>query len=229
MRKTIGMLLILVLLLAVLAPISALADDTVYSYGFLLYRVEDGGIVIVGYVGDEETEVYVPNSIGAYPVSVIAAGAFDDAPDVRTVYLPDTIMEIQPGAIPTAIGIVRDYNLDAGSDQNRQGSTVVDNAVQGQIGTVASGGDSAAMSEGTSLEFEEVLDDEEILPPPPTETPAPSPSASPTPAPDASPAAVETKAPEAEETKSASPVGWIAAVAIIVLGGGLWFLLRRKK
>ena len=53
MKRQIAWLLIALLLLAAL-PIGTIADETVYSQGYLLYRIEDGGITICGYVGDDD-------------------------------------------------------------------------------------------------------------------------------------------------------------------------------
>ena len=87
MKRRIALLLI-VCLLMLAVPLHAFADDTLYSQGYFLYRIEDGGITIYRYVGDDEEAVIVPNMIANYPVSKIAAGAFDNCPQVKTIYLP---------------------------------------------------------------------------------------------------------------------------------------------
>lgn len=120
MKKSIHILLALVLILAFAAPLTAYADDTVYSHDCLLYRIEDGGAVICGYIGIEEESVVVPNILSACPVSAVAAGAFSEPGALKTIYLPDTIMEIEEGAIPAGIQVVRDYNLANGTGQNTE-------------------------------------------------------------------------------------------------------------
>ena len=91
----------LVLLLVSFLSFSALAAR--YTEGYFYYDLVDGGIVITGYFGKENT-VRLPNQIAGYPVSSIAAGAFLDT-TVRQLYLPDTIMEINENAIARDITV----------------------------------------------------------------------------------------------------------------------------
>ncbi len=113
MKKLFAALMATLFVVLLCVSATACAEETLYSLGTLLYRVEDGGVTIVSYVGEDEEIVVIPNRIGEYPVSKIAAGAFDYAEGVTVIYLPDTIMEIEPGAIPGNVAVVRDYNLYA--------------------------------------------------------------------------------------------------------------------
>lgn len=65
----------------------------------------------------------------------------------------------------------------------------------------------------------------------PSPTPSPSPTASPSPLPSPEESPVEvTAATQAEEDDERFPVGWVAAIALILVGGagaGIWYLRRR--
>lgn len=67
-----------------------------------LFRWEatDNGIVITGYLGDEEI-VSVPGKIQGQTVTTIAADAFRDA-QCHTVILPDTLLSLEEGAFRNA-------------------------------------------------------------------------------------------------------------------------------
>ena len=95
MRKRVScFLLTIALFLGLCLP--ALAAET-YIHGYFRYTVEDQSVTIIAYTG-REAEVTVPNMIAGNPVNTIAAGAFSENPYVKTVYLPDTVTEIQEGA-----------------------------------------------------------------------------------------------------------------------------------
>ncbi|MGN0606863.1 MAG: leucine-rich repeat protein, partial [Oscillospiraceae bacterium] len=70
-----------------------------YTEGYFRYEVsEDGGCnYITEYFGREET-VTVPSIIVSKPVYSIKSGTFSNLNSVKTVYLPDTIGEIEDGA-----------------------------------------------------------------------------------------------------------------------------------
>ena len=93
MKKSVLCVIFALILLAA-TPICAAAD---YIHGFFRYTVEDESVTITSYKGREE-EVTVPAMIGGNPVNVIAAGAFANNENVKTIHLPDTIMTVQPGA-----------------------------------------------------------------------------------------------------------------------------------
>ena len=83
---------------------TALADtgrSTEYTAGAFKYVIVDGEIVITEYFG-KESEVTVPAQIGYKPVTVIESGAFDDAPEVEKVIVPEGT-EIQSGALPSNV------------------------------------------------------------------------------------------------------------------------------
>lgn len=88
-----------------------------YGHHYFEYYVKDSGIQICGYLGDEEV-VTVPNFISGLPVYAIVDGAFADCPSVKVLNLPDTIMEIEEGAISSSISVVymgNSYNNQSGS------------------------------------------------------------------------------------------------------------------
>lgn len=75
-----------------------------FGHHFFEYWIEDGGIQICGYLG-EETEVTIPNSISGLPVYAIVNGAFSDCPSVQILNVPDTVTEIEEGAISANIAV----------------------------------------------------------------------------------------------------------------------------
>ena len=83
-------------------PVQAHAGTT-YTEGALYYTVDDHSITITGYFG-RDAEVTVPAMIAGDPVNTIAAGAFDGTAATQ-VNLPDTIMEIQEGAIGSDVSV----------------------------------------------------------------------------------------------------------------------------
>ena len=105
MKKYLSILLSVLLLTALLCT-TAYASD-IYDQGYFKYRLEDGGVTIVLYFGNESV-VEVPNQISGTPVSKIAAGAFTNCPEVTQVILPDTIMEVEAGAFGSGISV--DYS-----------------------------------------------------------------------------------------------------------------------
>ncbi|MCR5294712.1 MAG: hypothetical protein K6E30_05995 [Lachnospiraceae bacterium] len=87
-----------------LLPVEVRAS-AVYTNGYFRYISEDQSVTIVSYFGREEV-VRVPNRIAGNPVNVIAKGAFSDNKNVKTVYLPDTIMSVEEGAFGSAQSVV---------------------------------------------------------------------------------------------------------------------------
>ena len=72
----------------------------IYTEGTLEYQIEsDGSITIVGYFGSDEI-VYIPSSIAGHPVNTIGSGAFDGS-SALVVYVPDSVISIQEGALGT--------------------------------------------------------------------------------------------------------------------------------
>lgn len=106
----IARLLCICLSLLLLLSTAAFADNTVYTEGTLYYTVADECITITGYFG-KAAEVTVPNVIAGMPVSVIAKGAFVGT-NATVVYLPDTIMEVQEGAIGPGVKVVFASNTE---------------------------------------------------------------------------------------------------------------------
>lgn len=93
-----------------LSAISAWAATT-YTEGYFNYIIEDESITITYYKGSA-SEVTVPNSLVGYPVSKLAAGSFSKCTTLRKLNLPDTIVEIEEGALPQGITVVYDSNTD---------------------------------------------------------------------------------------------------------------------
>lgn len=102
--------LILVLLMTCMT-VTALA--AVYTEGAFWYTVADDSVTITGYFGDEET-VWVPASITGLPVNTIGAGAFAGTP-AKTVYLPDTVLVVEGGAVDIGTRLVYDAYAAGGS------------------------------------------------------------------------------------------------------------------
>ena len=97
MKKIISLVMACVFTFAL--SVTAFAET--YTNGYFQYTVEDSSVTITKYFGTEET-VTVPNMIAGNPVNTIAAGAFDGNDAVKSVTLPDTITEVQPGAFAAA-------------------------------------------------------------------------------------------------------------------------------
>lgn len=89
-------------------PFMCLCEDNIYGHGYFEYKIIDNGIVIVNYLGNEE-EVSIPNSIANMPVYKIEKNAFIKG-CIKVVKIPDTVTEIEDGAIGLNITIVLDYN-----------------------------------------------------------------------------------------------------------------------
>jgi len=229
-RKTI-LALLLALLFVMMRPTAAsavLEEGVIYSQGYLLYQLSDGGIVIVGYVGDDEEEVVVPNFLAGYPVSVIAAGAFEDAEYLKVIYLPDTIMSIEEGAIPAGISVVRDYNLKTDVTVNPATGTV-DPATLPEpsqpTGEIVYQNEETGVTvvDETFLYPVEIIEDE--LDDDPVPTPSPAPTAKPTP----SPAPDPTAAPDVETATEPGNGMLLGSVAAVMLLAALVIVLARRR
>lgn len=105
------MLILLATLMVLAFAIPSLADNTVYTEGTLHYKIGDGTITIVGCFGKNE-KVTVPAMIAGIPVNTIASGAFAENTYVKTVYLPDTISKVEPGAFASWITVIYNANTD---------------------------------------------------------------------------------------------------------------------
>lgn len=62
------------------------------------YTVSDGGVTITAYVG-EKTVAIIPETIEDMPVVAIAKTAFAGREDLRGLYIPDTVTDIEAGAL----------------------------------------------------------------------------------------------------------------------------------
>ena len=113
MKKLLAVMLA-VFLLAAITP-AAFADDTVYTEGTLHYTISNDSVTIVDCFG-KDAEVTVPAMIAGCPVNTIASGAFAENEYVQTLYLPDTITTIEPGAIGGWIHVVYNANTDHPQD-----------------------------------------------------------------------------------------------------------------
>lgn len=101
-------------LVGVSAP-AARADGTVYTEGTLYYTIANESITITGCFG-RDAEIHVPAMIAGIPVNTIAAGAFAENPYVQTVYLPDTISKVEPGAFGDWVKVIYNANTDHPQD-----------------------------------------------------------------------------------------------------------------
>ena len=103
--------LIMVLALTLLIFRGTALAAAVYTEDDFYYEVQGEAIVITGYFGTD-TEITLPDRIAGYPVSKIAQGAFKDTDTVKTINLPDTIMEIEEEAIAQGMKVVYMSNAD---------------------------------------------------------------------------------------------------------------------
>lgn len=105
---------------------------TVYTEGALNYIIENGTIVITKYFGTDP-DVVIPSSINNAPVVEIAKGAFDDS-NAKTIIIPDTVTNIEEGAIPkdvkreivsgtTSIYDDEEYQEEINNDNNNEKPT----------------------------------------------------------------------------------------------------------
>ena len=81
-----------------------------YTEGCFRYEVTDGVITITEYFGREEN-VTVPSMIAGTPVSIIGENVFPDGCGVKTVNLPDTIMQVQDNSFGSSIAVVYNSNI----------------------------------------------------------------------------------------------------------------------
>lgn len=210
---------ICVLLLAFCLQVTAFAD---YTYKSFNYTEENGSVTITGCFGDDET-VVVPAVIAGNPVNSIAAGAFDGNTSMKTLYLPDTVMVIEDGALPVGVRLQFYVNEDSSVE-------------------FVPPEDEFSIEEDELDLDDDTLDGEQ---PPATETqqpvetpttleeamasPEPTPTAEPTLEPAAEPAPEVTSEPIAETAESAGfPIGAVVVVAL-VLAAAVLLILRKKK
>lgn len=100
------------LMFAFLFNIVSVSAATTYTEGDYNYIIEDQSITITYYKGNAR-EVTVPNSLVGYPVSKLAKGAFMNSSSLRKLNLPDTIVEIEEGALPEGITVIYDSNTES--------------------------------------------------------------------------------------------------------------------
>lgn len=102
-------LLFLALLLNTLI-VNVIAEESIYGHGYFEYVLEDDGVAIVNYLGNEN-EVYVPEEIASFPVYKICTRSFMNCDNTQVLYLPDTIIEIDENSISDSIEIIFNYNV----------------------------------------------------------------------------------------------------------------------
>ena len=101
-----------------LSFIFACASSETYTSGYFYYIVEDDSVSITGYFGKDE-EAEVPSSIAGLPVSKICTGAFTSSRNLKTIYLPDTIMTIGNEAFRSDQKVIYS-GMAAGDDRNSE-------------------------------------------------------------------------------------------------------------
>lgn len=104
-------ILVFVAMLAIMMSSFVAMAATIYSEGYFRYTDNGGSVTIVEYFGKEET-VTIPNMIAGEPVSKIAKGAFANS-NVKSVYVPDTVVSIEAGAFPSGTEV---YFLESSSE-----------------------------------------------------------------------------------------------------------------
>ena len=213
------------------------ASAETYNHGYFKYRLEDGGVTITLYFGNEET-VTVPNQISGTPVSKIAAGAFANCPAVKSVILPDTIMSVEAGAFGGGIAVdysntiwgkeieIEESAIDPVLGEATQEAAPVQTVIQTEAGplVIEDVTDQIQVDDFDYDEPEETQKENKSSPTPePTVEPTAEPTEEPTATPEATP---ETETPAAE--KSGGAIGWIIGAAVLVCGGAAVVLLRKK-
>lgn len=210
-----ALLLVAAGLLSFGAP-SALAEDIIYTEGTLYYTEANESITIVGCFG-RDAEVWVPAMIAGVPVNTIATGAFTENKHIQTLYLPDTIMRIEEGAIGDWIYVVYNANTDHPQDTPTElilgEVTLIDPAEQGpsdQIPSIEPGSDEAIGSGSENLDDGSgtAVKEGDVELTEPDESPTPSPTAAPSPSPSAAPSpdpAAETPAQEGTTEETPAP------------------------
>lgn len=133
-------------------PTAAFASQ-VYTEGYFEYQVEDDSVTICGYFG-HESEVTVPSMIAGNPVSKIAKGSFDDNTTVKTVNLPDTIMNIEEGAFAQGISVIYDSNTDEPIESGSTDNPSDSNETEDTPGNTEKPGNTP--TEGNEIGVEEV-------------------------------------------------------------------------
>lgn len=100
MKKFIIIILCLVLCLTVLLT-ACKKDDSPESIVDLSYELNSDGIgyKIVGYKQSLVGKVILPNIINGLPVTEIATGAFKDCDEITELVIPNTIINIEEGAL----------------------------------------------------------------------------------------------------------------------------------
>lgn len=90
-----GMALLLALLmLAVTVPMGAVSAATAGTYNGITYQIEGGEVTLTGYTSSLPTNLTIPSTIAGYPVTTIGYGAFEDCSRLRSVVIPDSVIEL---------------------------------------------------------------------------------------------------------------------------------------
>ncbi len=92
--------------MALILPVSAFADDELYSYGHFYYHDHDGYVSIAGYLGNE-TEVVIPSTIIGKPVAEIESGAFNGCHTIIQITVPDTVVMVYEDSFTGADSLER--------------------------------------------------------------------------------------------------------------------------
>lgn len=81
------------------------ADMTIYGKlspynAGAVYTAAEGGVMLTRFVlmDGESTDVWLPGMVNGKPVVAIASGAFEDAPQITRLHLPDSLVRIADGA-----------------------------------------------------------------------------------------------------------------------------------
>ncbi len=98
MKKIIGILSVIVLMLGLLSAVSLAASDEKISGDFTYIVLDDGTAEITEYKGKAET-LTVPSVLDGKKVTSIGYGAFSEADTLRTLTIPDSVLEIKTAFI----------------------------------------------------------------------------------------------------------------------------------
>lgn len=111
MKKKISIMALCFVFILSYFSMTVFAADKVYTYNYFNYQVDSKSVIITNYFGTDSV-VTVPSMIAGNPVSKIATGAFTDCDTVTQINLPDTIMEVETGAIGAGISVLYNSNTD---------------------------------------------------------------------------------------------------------------------
>lgn len=103
MRKKVFSILIAVVMVLAITPLSVFADVDTSDY--LAYEIIDGEVTVVGCNESINGDFLIPGTIEGYPVTKIADSAFMGCREIKSISIPDSVIEIGMGAFADCEGL----------------------------------------------------------------------------------------------------------------------------